>query len=68
VLRLEAPFGPLQSIGAYVVWTITIGQTEDGSRVIFEESAIGPKGAQLDKLATAVDGVKSEAIRRLATK
>ncbi len=67
VLRLEAPFGPLQSVGAYVVWTITIEQAESGSRVVFEESAIGPKGAQLGKLAVAVDGVKSEAIQRLAT-
>jgi len=65
MLRLEAPFGPLQAAGAYTIWTITVEPTESGSRVTFDESAIAPADAALDSLAQAVDQVKSEAIRRL---
>lgn len=66
LLRLEAPFGPLQGAGAYTIWTIAIESTAAGSRVTFDESAIAPPDARLDELAAAVDGVKTEAIRRLA--
>ena len=67
LLRLEAPFGPLQGIGAYVIWTITIAADENGgSTVTFEEVASAPPGSGLDKLAAAVDGVKTEALARLA--
>ncbi len=65
VLRMEAPFGPLQAAGAYVVWTISLKPEEEGTRVVFDLSAVGPAGAALDKLAGAVDGVKTEAISRL---
>ena len=68
VLRMDAPFGPLQGVGAYVVWTITVTSEKDGSVVVFEETATGPEGAGLDKLAGAVDGVKSQAIQRLTSK
>ena len=64
-LRLEAPFGPLQGLGAYTVWTITLEAAADGTRVVFEETAIAPPGADLETLAVAVDTVKSEAMRRL---
>ena len=65
LLRMEAPFGPLQAVGAYVVWTITIEDTENGSMVVFDEIASGPPSAKLDELAGAVDIVKTEAMRRL---
>jgi hypothetical protein len=65
LLRLEAPFGPLQGVGAYVVWSISIDAEGTGSRVQFHEIAAGPPGARLAELAPAVDAVKSEAIRRL---
>ncbi len=65
VLRLEAPFGPLQGSGAYTVWTITISATESGSTVVFDEAAMAAPSARLDQLASAVDFVKSEALRRL---
>lgn len=68
VLRMEAPFGPLQGVGAYVVWTITVKPDEGGSVVVFEETAIGPQGTGLDKLAPAVNGVKSQALQRLTSK
>ncbi len=64
-LRLEAPFGPLQGIGAYVVWTITLEPIADGTRIVFEESAIGPPAGDYAELAKAVDFVKAEAMRRL---
>ena len=64
-LRLEAPFGPLQGSGAYTVWTITLTPTDAGTRVVFDERAIAPDGADLESLARAVDAVKSEAINRL---
>lgn len=64
-LRLEAPFGPLQALGAYTIWTISIRPAGDGSLVVFDEVSTGPPGADLARIAPAVDQVKSEAIRRL---
>jgi hypothetical protein len=63
-LRMEAPFGPLQGVGAYTIWTITITPAENGTVVTFDEIATGPPTAKLDELAPAVDFVKSEAMRR----
>ncbi len=65
VLRLDAPFGPLQGLGAYTVWTITITPDEDGSVVVFDEVSTGSPVAKLTDVASAVDYVKGEAIRRL---
>lgn len=64
-LRLSAPFGPLQELGVYSVWTITITADGDGSMVVFSETATGPPGANLEEMAKAVDFVKTEAITRL---
>ena len=66
-LRLEAPFGPLQELGVYCVWTITITADGDGSLVEFGEIASGPPGANLGEMAKAVDFVKNEAIERLTS-
>lgn len=65
VLRMQAPFGPLQSVGAYAVWTITVMPADKGSVVRFDVSAVAPAGAGLESLAPAVNAVKSEALRRL---
>lgn len=65
ILRLEAPFGPLQGLGAYTIWTIRIEPGDDGSVVVFDEVATGPPTADLATVANAVDYVKNEAIRRL---
>lgn len=65
-LRLYAPFGPLQGLGVYTVWTITISPEGDGSKVVFDEISTGAPSADLDELAKAVDFVKTEAITRLA--
>lgn len=65
MLRLDAPFGPLQELGVQVVWTITIEPFGDGSKVTFTEIANGTNASKLDALAPAVDFVKTEAIKRL---
>ena len=67
VLRLEAPFGPLQGLGAYTVWTITIKSDDEGSLVLFDEIASAPPGSNMVEMAKAVDYVKSEAIQRLTS-
>jgi hypothetical protein len=64
-LRLDAPFGPLQSMAVDVVWTITVLPEGTGTRVIFDEVANGSDASNLDKLAGAVDRVKAEALRSL---
>ena len=64
-LRLNAPFGPLQGMAVETVWTITISAKGEGSTVVFHEIANGSAASNLDQLAPAVDGVKSEAIARL---
>ena len=68
MLRLDAPFGPLQGMGVQVVWTITLEAHEEtgGTRIIFDEIANGSSASGLDAIAPAVDGVKQEAITRLA--
>jgi uncharacterized protein YndB with AHSA1/START domain len=66
LLRLNAPFGPLQELGVNVVWTITILPHKEGSKIVFDEIANGTNASKLDTLAPAVNFVKTEAINRLA--
>ncbi len=66
-LRMEAPFGPLQALGAYTIWTITISPKDDGSRVVFDEVSTAPPGTDMAEMAKAVDFVKQEAIQRLVS-
>lgn len=66
LLRLDAPFGPLATVGAYTTWTITIVPDGDGAKVVFDEIAHAPATAKLGELAGAVDSVKRTAIERLA--
>ncbi len=67
VLRLEAPFGPLQGLGAYTIWTITIEPAGGGSKVVFDEIATAPPGSDMAEMAKAVDYVKTEGIGRLVS-
>ncbi|NVJ98370.1 MAG: SRPBCC domain-containing protein [Alphaproteobacteria bacterium] len=67
MLRLDAPFGPLQDIAVKVVWTITITPEGEGSKVTFHEIASGDPKSGLDQLAPAVNFVKGEAIKRLTS-
>jgi len=66
MLRLDAPFGPLQGMGVTVVWTIEIRPDDRGGSVVkFTETASGTSASRLDQVAPAVDAVKAEAMRRL---
>lgn len=65
ILRLNAPFGPLQEMAVTVVWTISLEAFEDGADITFTEIANGSPQSGLDAIATAVDYVKTEAINRL---
>jgi len=58
ILRLDAPFGPLQGMAVNVVWTIKIQAQDSGSLVVFEEVANGVPASKLGELAKAVDSVK----------
>ena len=66
ILRLDAPFGPLQEMAIKDVWTITVTPHEKGSKIVFDEVVNGTKDSALEEMATAVDFVKQEAIKRLA--
>ncbi len=65
MLRLDAPFGPLQEMAVTTDWTITIEPDGEGSKVTFNEISNGVTASKLDTLAPAVDFVKGEAIQRL---
>ena len=65
LLRLDAPFGPLQELAVESVWTITIAPDEAGSIVKFEFVANGSTQSDLEALAPTVDFVKSEALKNL---
>ncbi|RIJ23531.1 hypothetical protein D1224_04515 [Henriciella barbarensis] len=68
MLRLDAPFGPLQGLGVQVVWTITLeADVESGNtKIVFDEVANGSSQSDLAQIAPAVDIVKQQAIERLA--
>lgn len=65
MLRLDAPFGPLQGMGVQVVWTITLKPSDTGTLVVFEEVATGSEESGLNAIAAAVDRVKQQAIENL---
>ena len=68
MLRLDAPFGPLQGMGVQVTWTITLEEDSETGRtkIVFDEVANGSSQSGLAQIAPAVDGVKQQAITRLA--
>lgn len=67
VLRLSAPFGPLQDMAVISIWTITLTPTEtDGTVITFDHVTNGSDASNLQDLAPAVDFVKSEALKSLA--
>lgn len=66
LLRMDAPFGPLQQLGAYTVWTITLSAADTGGTVVvFDEVSSAPPDTKMDEIAQAVDFVKTEAMSRL---
>lgn len=67
VLRLSAPFGPLQDLGVTSIWTITLTPSDsDGTLITFDHVTNGTAASKLDGLAPAVDFVKGEALKSLA--
>lgn len=66
LLRLSAPFGPLQEMAVETVWTISLTETDTGTRITFEFIANGNEFSALEKLAPAVNYVKGEALKSLA--
>lgn len=67
VLSLQAPFGPLQPLAVNAVWTISLTPSETGGTTIrFDHVTNGTSSSGLDRLAPAVDFVKSEALKSLA--
>lgn len=66
LLRLSAPFGPLQELAVETVWTITLTPTDTGTKITFDFIANGNQESGLDNLASAVNYVKGEALKNLA--
>ena len=66
-LRLDAPFGPLQGLGAHTIWTITVTADGEGSVAVFDEISSAAAGSRMMDVAQAVDAVKSQAIERLTS-
>lgn len=66
MLRLHAPFGPMQEMGLATSLTLSLEDSESGgSAVKMVFVANGAEGSGLDGLAPAVDAVWDEALRNL---
>ena len=64
MVRFDAPFGPLQSIGADAVLTMSWAEAEGGARTLKWSFVVTGSGA--GAMAEAIDGVMSEQFARLA--
>ncbi len=67
-LVMSAPFGPLQGLAVTSIWTITLTPLDEagGTRITFDHVTNGTEASQLDRMAPAVDFVKSAALASLA--
>ncbi|MBI1339354.1 ATPase [bacterium] len=65
MLRLDAPFGPLQELAVTCIWTITIRPEGEGAVVRFDLVANGSAASGLASIAPAVDFVNSQALKSL---
>ena len=65
MIRFDAPFGPLQSIGADAVLTMTWAEAADGPARTLKWSFV-VTGPGAGAMAEAIDGVMSEQFGRLA--
>jgi len=66
-IRMNAPFGPLQSLGADAVLTISWGEADGGSARLLKWTFVA-RAPQAGAMAEAVDGVKAEQFDRLAAR
>ena len=68
MLRMDAPFGPLQAMGVSSSLTLSIAPGEEGGSTLnFHFVANGAEGAGLDEMAPAVDGVWASALKTLVS-
>lgn len=65
VLRMRGGFGPLQGEPATGVLTITMKEVPGGTRLVWEYNVGGPMRYTIAEIASAVDAVMSEQLRRL---
>ena len=65
-LRMRGSLGPLQSEPVAGVLTISISETEQGTRIVWEYVVGGYMRYEVGTIAPAVDGVMSEQLARLA--
>jgi hypothetical protein len=68
LLRLDAPLGPLQALGAKATLTYAFSAAPGGGTTIdVTYTVIGVASQKLDALAPAVDAVLGESVARLAS-
>lgn len=67
MLRIAAPLGPLQAMGANAVMTIDLsdGKTPNTTSVRMTMNVVGSSLSGLDNMAVGVDGVLAEAFAKL---
>lgn len=63
-IRFDAPFGPLQSMPAHTILTMTWGDMDGGSARLLKWTFV-VRGFQTGAVAEAVDGVMQDAFNRL---
>ena len=64
-VRLEGALGPLQALAVTGVWTFALMPKDGGTTLVVTYRVAGNESAGLQQLAGPVDGVLSEAARRL---
>ncbi len=65
-LRMNGALGPLQSEPVTGILTIAISEVEEGTRVVFEYNVGGSMRYPVPSISTAVDGVMTLQLARLA--
>jgi len=65
LLRMTAPFGPLQAMPVTAILDIALTPEGDGTRVTLTHRVAGAPHQKLDQLAPAVDAVMAEGFARL---
>jgi len=65
-LRLEGALGPLQAMAVTGVLTLALAPNGEKTTLTVTHRVRGSPDAALDKIATAVDGVLGEQVKRLA--
>lgn len=65
LLRMAAPFGPLQALPVSAILDIALVPENGGTRVTLTHRVAGPAHLKLDALAPAVDSVMADGFARL---